>query len=34
MVENFKYEVFLSHSSKDKAVVRAIADLRSKLPPA
>ena len=26
MADNFKYDVFLSHSSKDKAVVRAIAE--------
>lgn len=26
MADNFKYDVFLSHSSKDKTVVRAIAE--------
>ena len=26
MGDNFKYDVFLSHSSKDKAVVRAVAE--------
>jgi hypothetical protein len=26
MADDFKYDVFLSHSSKDKAVVRAVAE--------
>ena len=26
MADNFSYDVFLSHSSKDKAIVRAVAE--------
>ena len=26
MADDFKYDVFLSHSAKDKAVVRAVAE--------